>query len=66
MEGKTMATIMPKSENLRQAVKWISAILKEEDENGIAVLIQKAALRFNLSPREEDFLRSFYQEDSNN
>ena len=55
-----MATIMPKGENLRQAVSWISEMLKEDENATIPNLIEKAALRFNLSPKDEDFLRSFY------
>jgi len=53
---------MPKGENLRQAVKWISECCKEDENTSIVLLIEKAALRFNLSPKDEDFLRSFYKE----
>ncbi|MDY6971439.1 MAG: hypothetical protein SV775_03820 [Thermodesulfobacteriota bacterium] len=58
-----MATIQPKGETLRQAVKWISEKRQEDESRAILMLIQEAALRFNLSPRDEDFLRSFYGED---
>ncbi len=57
-----MATIMPKGENLRQAVKWISENRKEDENRSIPLLIEKAGLRFNLSPKDEEFLRSFYKE----
>jgi hypothetical protein len=57
-----MSTIMPKGENLRQAVQWISEGRKEDACKSIDILIEKAALKFNLSPKEEDFLRSFYKE----
>jgi hypothetical protein len=56
-----MATIMPKGEKLRQAVNWISGMLKEDEGATIPLLIEKAALQFNLSPKDEDFLRSFYK-----
>ena len=46
-----MATIMPKGEKVRQAVKWISEELKEEKKN-IQSLIQDASLRFDLSPKD--------------
>ena len=59
-----MATIQPKGEKVRQAVKWISGKLKEDETRRIAVLIQEAALRFNLSPMEEDFLTSFYKQEN--
>ncbi len=57
-----MATIMPKGENLRQAVKWISECHTEDKNKTYQSLICDAALRFNLSPKDEEFLRSFYQE----
>jgi len=59
-----MATIQPKGERVRQAVKWISENLQEDEKRPIYRLIQDASLRFTLSPKEEDFLRSFYEEGS--
>ncbi|MDY6880104.1 MAG: hypothetical protein V2J25_01300 [Desulfatiglans sp.] len=58
-----MATIQPKGENVRQAVRWISDNRKEDPTRSIPQLVQEASLIYNLSPKEEDFLRSFYQED---
>ena len=58
-----MATIQPKGEKLRQAVKWISEKRQEDESRSLYMLIQKAAQRFNLSPKDEDFLMSFYKED---
>jgi len=57
-----MSTIIPKGENLRQAVKWISENRTEDENAKIPLLIEKAGIRFNLSPKDEDFLRSFYKE----
>jgi hypothetical protein len=56
-----MATIQPKGEQLRQAIKWISAERQENENRAIPLLIEEAALRFNLSPKDEEFLRSFYE-----
>jgi hypothetical protein len=58
-----MATIQPKGEKVRQAVRWISDNLKEDESKAVSVLIQEAAHRFNLSPKDEEFLNSFYEED---
>jgi len=55
-----MPTIQPKGEKIRQAVKWISEKLQEEEARSVSILIQEAGLQFNLSPMEEEFLRSFY------
>ena len=57
-----MATIQPQGESVRQAVKWISSEKKEDDEKNLVKLIQEAAIRFNLSPKDEEFLRTFYSE----
>ncbi|MBC8419883.1 MAG: hypothetical protein KJ573_00685 [Proteobacteria bacterium] len=58
-----MATIQPKGEKVRQAVKWISECRTEDENKPIARLIEEAAGRFNLSPKDEEFLRSFYQQE---
>jgi hypothetical protein len=60
--GLHMATIQPKGEQLRQAIKWISEERQEDENRPIPQLIEKAALRFNLSPKDEEFLRSFYKQ----
>jgi hypothetical protein len=57
-----MPTIQPKGEKLRQAVKWISEKRKDDENCSVYRLIEEASLRFNLSPKEEDFLRAFYCE----
>jgi hypothetical protein len=57
-----MATIQPKGEKIRQAVKWISGELQEDEKKSIQKLVQQAALRFNLSPAEEEYLVGFYRE----
>jgi hypothetical protein len=58
-----MATIQPKGEKVRQAVKWISSEKTEHPQKDMASLLREAALRFNLSPREEGFLFDFYKEE---
>jgi hypothetical protein len=60
----SVATIQPKGEKLKQAIRWISEEQQDREEKGIQRLIQEAGPRFNLSPKEEDFLVSFYQEDA--
>lgn len=59
-----MATIQPKGEKVRQAVKWISEGRLEDEGRSIALLIQQAAGQFNLSPKDEEFLRSFYKSEA--
>ncbi|MCD6305439.1 MAG: hypothetical protein J7M32_04030 [Deltaproteobacteria bacterium] len=57
-----MATIQPKGEKVRQAVKWIAETRLEDENRSIGGLIEKASARFNLSPKEEMFLKAFYEE----
>jgi hypothetical protein len=47
---------MPKGENLRKAVKWISERRKEDASVNIAQLLDEACVQFNLSPKDADFL----------
>ena len=56
-----MTTIMPESQTLRKAVKWISSELQEESHLALNDLIQQAILRYDLSPLEAEFLARFYQ-----
>jgi hypothetical protein len=56
-----MATIMPQGELFRRAVKWI------DEQHGTTgkpfdVLIDQAAMQFNLSPKDADFLNGFFKE----
>ncbi len=58
-----MTTIMPEGEKIRKAVKWISAERQSGNNEPLTVLIEKAALLFNLSPKEEEYLRIFYEQE---
>ena len=58
-----MSQIVPEGEAVRNAVKWISGECKENTNNNINQLICKAAAKYNLSPKDEDFLRVFYSKD---
>jgi hypothetical protein len=44
-------TLLPRGEALRRAVRWLS-----EEGRHDAAAIEEAAIRFDLSPLEEDFL----------
>ena len=57
-----MATIIPKGENIRRALKWISDNQLDDNKKPLSRLIQEAGLRFNLSPNEEAYLENFYKE----
>ena len=52
-------TIQPKGEDLRKAVKWISEKRKHEHVGDLKQLVDDACLKFNLSPKDAEFLYRF-------
>jgi hypothetical protein len=55
-------SIQPEGEPLRNAVKWISEQRKEGKGGDASQLVSQAALKFNLSPKEENYLHRLLQE----
>jgi hypothetical protein len=49
-------TVQPKGEDLRKAVKWVSAERTYNPEKKVKKIIEEACLKFNLSPMDADFL----------
>jgi hypothetical protein len=56
-----VTTVMPEGEAIRKAVKWISAHIEENPSVSFQKLVQEAVLRFDLSPKETEFLMEFYR-----
>lgn len=54
--------IMPEGEALRKAVKWISAELDGNPGKHAQQLVNEAVTRFDLSPKDAEFLISFYKQ----
>ncbi|MBW2065222.1 MAG: hypothetical protein JRJ03_09855 [Deltaproteobacteria bacterium] len=57
-----MESLQPKGERVKKAIKWISETRVYEKEASLSSLIERACLKFNLSPKEEEFLRNFYHQ----
>ncbi len=55
-----MTTIIPEGEDLQHAIKWISSNLDENPSQSINKLVEKAVFKFDLSPKDADFLLNFY------
>jgi hypothetical protein len=51
-----MTTIIPQSELLKRAMEWISERRKEGESP--QKLLDQAAMRFNLSPKDVQFLEN--------
>ena len=55
-----MHELLPEGEELRRAVKWISGNLQENPGQPVQPLVHEAIFKFDLSPRDADFLIGFY------
>ena len=51
-----MTTVQPQGEDLRKAVKWISEERKYEPGQKLPKLVEKACLKFDLSPMDAEYL----------
>jgi hypothetical protein len=57
-----LSDILPEGESLRRAVRWISGQLEEDPERAVMPLVNQATLRFDLTPRQAEYLIHFYRE----
>ena len=57
-----MGSLLPEGEDLRRAVKWVSASLQENPGQPVGPLVQEAVFRFDLSPKDGEFLIGFFRE----
>lgn len=56
-----MSTIMPEGENVQKAIKWISANIEEKENQPVMQLVEKAVFKFDLSPKDSEFLSGFFR-----
>lgn len=56
-----MANVMPDSENVQKAIKWISASLEDNSSQPMHMIIEKAVFKFDLSPKDTEFLIGFFR-----
>ncbi len=57
-----MATIQLQGEDLRKAVKWISDERTYNPKASLQQLIESACIKFDLSPKDAEFLSRFMRE----
>jgi hypothetical protein len=55
-------SILPEGEQLRRAVKWISDERIDNPGASLSALIGKACLKFDLPPKDAEFLAHFIVE----
>ena len=56
-----MSTIMPEGEAIQKTVKWIPDNLQNDPNKSVQKLINEAVMRFDLSPKDAEFLTDFYR-----
>jgi hypothetical protein len=61
-----MPTVMPEGAALRKAVQWISKTREEGSQTSLFMLIEQACVRFNLSPKDGEFLNRFFTDPQQN
>lgn len=57
-----MHDLLPDGEELRRAVRWVSGNLQDNPGQPFQPLVQEAIFKFNLSPRDAEFLISFFRQ----
>jgi hypothetical protein len=57
---RSMHDLLPEREDLRRAIKWVSGNLQESPVQPVRQLVQKAIFKFDLSPKDAEFLIEFY------
>ncbi len=48
--------LLPEGEKLRKAVRWFSEMIKEHPEKSRKEILSEAEIKFDLSPKECEFL----------
>ena len=55
-------TIQPEGEDLRKATRWISDERLGNPAASLADLIERACVKFDLAPKDAEFLMRFFAE----
>jgi hypothetical protein len=56
-----MAGIQPEGESMRRAIRFVSEAIQDDAGRSIASILDEAALRFDLDPRQAEYLIEFYR-----
>ena len=57
-----MSDLLPDGEDLRKAVKWVSIKFQENPDQPLHPLVQEAIFTYDLSPKDGEFLISFFRQ----
>ncbi len=59
-----MSTVQPQGEALKKAIQWISDERRKSPDTPATKLANDAALQFDLSPKDSDFLMRFVKQEN--
>ena len=57
-----MKGLLPDGDDIRRAVKWVSGNIQENPDLPVQPLVQEAIFKFDLSPRDAEFLIMFFSQ----
>lgn len=57
---ETLMSILPQGEQLRRALTWIAQQTQDRPGTSLPRIIGDACLKFDLPPKDEEFLLHFY------
>ncbi len=55
-------SIQPEGEDLRKATRWISDKLQYESNVTLSKAIEQACVKFDLAPKDAEFMMRFFSE----
>lgn len=59
-----MGTVQPQGDALKKAIQWVAEQRKEGSGKAPAALADEAAFRYDLSPKDSEFLLRFIREEA--
>ncbi len=59
-----MSNVQPQGEALKKAIQWISDERRKSPDTPATKLANDAALQFDLSPKDSDFLMRFVKQEN--
>jgi hypothetical protein len=57
-----MHDLLPEAEDLRRAVKWVTDSLRDKPGRPVLPLVQEAIFKFDLSPKDAEFLLGVFRQ----
>ncbi len=56
--------VVPEGESIKKAIRWVSDEVEENPQADVSELVNRAITKFDLSPKDAEFLLRFYRDRS--